>query len=262
MIVCRALLFVTIVAVSACGLGGDTVSRDVPRVVVSVAVSLSDALRRVADEFERTTDVTVVLNVGGSDTLATQLLAGASVDLFFSADTRQMDRVEAGGMVVTPTRVDLLSNQLVIVSHVDHAGHVSGITDLERSRVRRIAMGDPDSVPAGVYAREFLESVGIWDAVRSKVVPTRNVRAALAAVESGNADVGFVYRTDVALVESVAIAFVIPVDQGPQIRYVAAVTVDAPQDAVARQLLTFLRAGRARRIFEDAGFIGLGGASP
>ena len=261
MVTCRALLFVTILAVPACGLG-NTVSSDVPRVVVSVAVSLSDVLRRAADEFERTTDVAIVLNAGGSDTLATQLLAGASVDLFFSADSRQMDRVEASGGIVTSTRVDLLSNQLVAVSHIDRAGLVSGITDLERSRVRRIAMGDPDSVPAGVYAREFLESVGVWDAVRSKVVPTRNVRAALAAVEAGNADVGFVYRTDVALADSVGIAFVIPVDQGPQIRYVAAVTAEAPHGAGARQLLSFLRTGRARRIFEDAGFIALGGAPP
>lgn len=261
MVTCRVLVFVTILAVSACGLDR-SVSSEVPRVVVSVAVSLSEALGRAADEFERTTDVTIVLNVGGSDTLATQLLAGASVDLFVSADTRQMDRVEAGGGIVTPTRVDLLSNQLVVVSHLDRGGLVSRITDLERSRVRRIAMGDPDSVPAGVYAREYLESEGIWDAVRSKVVPTRNVRAALAAVEAGNADVGLVYRTDVTLSKSVGIAFVVPVDQGPQIRYVAAVTAAAPQNARARQLLTFLRTGPAQRIFEDAGFIALGGASP
>ena len=261
MVTYRAFSFVTILATSACSLG-DTASRDVPRVVVSAAVSLSDALRRAVDEFEQTTDVTVVLNVGGSDTLATQLLAGASVDLFFSADTRQMDRVEAGGRIVSSTRVDLLSNQLVIVSHVDPAGHVSAITDLERPRVRRIAMGDPDSVPAGVYAREFLESVGIWEAVRSKVVPTRGVRAALAAVEAGNADVGFVYRTDVVLAERVRIALAIPVDQGPPIRYVAAVTTEAPRGAAAQQLLTFLRGGHARRIFEDAGFIALGSAPP
>lgn len=261
MVAWLAVLFVPILAVSGCR-PGDTVSSEVPRVLVSVAVSLSHALREAADEFERTTDVTVVLNAGGSDTLATQLLAGAGVDLFFSADTRQMDRVEAGGRVVAETRVDLLSNQLVVVTHVDRAGEVSRVTDLERSQVGRIAMGDPDSVPAGVYARGFLESVGIWGAVRSKVVPTRNVRAALAAVEAGNADVGFVYRTDVTLVERVGIAFVIPIDQGPQIRYVAAVTADAPHETEARQLLSFLRSGRARRIFENAGFIALTGTQP
>jgi len=261
MVACRTVLFVTILAVLSCG-PGDTVSNEVSPVVVSVAVSLSGALRKAADEFERATDVTVVLNAGGSDTLATQLLAGARVDLFFSADTRQMDRVVAGGRVVTKTRVDLLSNQLVVVSHIDRVGKVSGVTDLGSSQVRRIAIGDPDSVPAGVYAREFLESVGIWDAVRSKVVPTRNVRAALAAVEAGNADVGFVYRTDVTLADRVGITFVIPVDQGPQIRYVAAVTSDAPHEAAARQLLQFLRSGRARRIFEEAGFIALPGTPP
>ncbi len=263
MIARLALLFVTTFTVSACGLGGTrSGSSDSPRILVSVAVSLSDALRRAADEFERTTGVAVDLNVGGSDTLATQLLAGASGDLFVSADTRQMDRVEAGGRIITSTRVDLFSNQLVVVSDVDLAGYVSGIRDLEGSRVRRIAMGDPESVPAGVYAQKFLKSVGVWDTVRFKVVPTRSVRAALAAVEAGNADVGVVYQTDVALAENVAIAFVIPVEQGPRIRYVAAVTAGAPHESAAKQLLNFLRASRARRIFEDAGFIALRGGPP
>jgi len=257
---CRALLCVAIFALSACS-DGETVSREVPRVVVSAAVSLANALRQALDEFERINDATVVLNVAGSDTLATQLLAGASVDLFFSADTRQMDRVEASGGILAPTRVDLLSNQLVVVSHVDDE-HVLEITDLAHPRVRRIAMGDPDAVPAGVYAREFLQSIGIWDAVRSRIVPTRNVRAVLAAVEAGNADIGFVYRTDVTLAENVEMAFAIPVDQGPEIRYVAAVTSDAPHEAAARQLLIFLGGGRARRIFEGEGFIALGATSP
>ena len=263
MITRLTLFFVTTFAASACGLGDiGSGSSDAQRIVVSVAVSLSDALRRASDEFERTTGVTVDLNVGGSDTLATQLLAGATGDLFVSADTRQMDRVEAGGRIITSTRVDLFSNQLVVVSSVDLAGYVSGIRDLESLRVRRIAMGDPESVPAGVYAQEFLKSVGIWDTVRSKVVPTRSVRAALAAVEAGNADVGVVYQTDVALAENVSIAFVVPVEQGPRIRYVAAVAAGAPHESTAKQLLNFLRATRARRIFEDAGFIALGGATP
>ena len=123
-------------------------------------------------------------------------------------------------------------------------------------------MGDPDAVPAGVYARQFLQSVGLWSAVRTKVVPTRNVRAVIAAVEAGNADVGFVYRTDLALAESLELAFAIPVDEGPQIRYVAAVAAAAPNESGARQLLAFLRGDIARRIFEDAGFITLGVTSP
>ena len=257
----RALLCAAILASSACG-SGESVPGAATRVVVSAAVSVSAALRRAANEFERTTDATVVLNVGGSDTLATQLLAGARADLFFSADTRQMDRVEAGGGILTSTRVDLLTNQLVVVTDLDRVGQLSKVTDLARPGVRRIAMGDPDAVPAGVYAREYLQSVGLWDAVQSKVVPTRSVRAALAAVEAGNADVGFVYRTDVPLTDGVDVAFVVPIDLGPQIRYVAAVTTEALHEAAARQLLTFLSGASARRIFEDAGFIALEATSP
>lgn len=224
---------------------------------MSAAISVSDALRRAADEFERRSGTTVVLNVGGSDTLATQLLGGASVDLFVSADTRQMDRVEAGGGILTPTRVNLFTNQLVVITHTDDVGIVSELSDLAKERVRRIAMGDPDAVPAGVYARQFLLTVGLWQAVQSKVTPTRDVRAALAAVAAGNTDVGIVYRTDVALAEDVEMAFAIPIDVGPPIRYVAAVTSDTRQEAAARRLLAFLLTDTAQRIFEDAGFMTL-----
>lgn len=252
----RVLICGALVAISACGADGTSSGGD-PPLVVSTAISVSDSLRRAADIFERSGGPTVVLNVGGSDTLATQLLGGARVDLFVSADTRQMGRVEAGGGILTPTRVNLFTNQLVVITHVDDVGMVSQPSDLAGERVRRIAMGDPDAVPAGVYARQFLRTVGLWGAVQPKVAPTRDVRAALAAVAAGNADVGLVYRTDLALAEDVEMAFAIPIDAGPPIRYVAAVTSDTTQEAAARRLLAFLLTDTARQIFEDAGFIAL-----
>ena len=228
-------------------------------VVVSAAISISEAMKHVAFEFEEASGMTVALNVGGSDTLATQLIAGASVDLFVSADLRQMNRVEVDGGILTATKVNLLSNQLVLVTHGDNPREFSGIGDLAESNIRRVAMGDPDAVPAGVYARQFLQVSGLWNAIRDKVVPTRNVRAVLAAVEAGNADTGFVYRTDVGLAENLEIAVAVPVDEGPEILYVAAATTNALNESGARQLLDFLRSEAAAQIFEDYGFIALHG---
>ena len=235
---------------------------DAPTIVASVAISVADVVRAVADDYEGRTGVRVVINSGGSDTLATQLLAGARVDLFVSADDRQMNRVEAGGALVSSTRVDLLANQLVVVTTHDRVSEIGALEALVGSGVRRIAMGDPAAVPAGVYARRYLQSVGVWDVLEAKVVPTRNVRAALAAVEAGNADVGFVYRTDLSVASGVGLSFAVPIDVGPAIRYPAAVTTDATDEAAARHFLQFLQGPDAGSLFVEAGFIPVGIVSP
>ena len=150
----------------------------------------------------------------------------------------------------------------MLVTHGENPREFSGIGDLAESNIRRFAMGDPDAVPAGVYARQLLQVNGLWNATRDKVVPMRNVRAVLAAVEAGNADAGFVYRTDVRLAENIKIAVAIPVSKGPEILYVAAVTANGPNESGARQLLDFLRSEAATQIFEDYGFIALNGGLP
>ena len=228
---------------------------------VSAAISLSDVLTTIADAYHQATGTRVVLNLAGSDTLAMQLIAGAPVDLFLSADRTQMDRVARLDRIQSETRVDLLANQLTIVVPVNRLGSVAAPEDLRLPVVRWIALGNPDSVPAGVYAKAYLESIGVWQDVRDKVVPTRNVKAALAAVEAGNVDAALVYRTDVALATDIRVAVDVPLQEGPAIRYPAAVVRDAENEASARHLLEFLQSGAARHTFEQAGFIVLGGWS-
>ena len=147
------------------------------RVRVSAAVSLTGPLERVADGFERDTGTAVELNLAGSSTLAAQILAGAPVDLFISADERQMDRVAAELLIDTETRVALLSNRLAVVVPAGEAGAPRGPAELRGPAFRRIAIGDPAGVPAGVYGRCYLASLGLWDALAPRVVPTRSVRA-------------------------------------------------------------------------------------
>ena len=223
--------------------------------LVSAAISLSGALERIASNYEHTSGTRTVLNVAGSDTLATQIVEGAPVDLFLSADDTQLDRVEARGLLVGGTRVDLLTNQLVTIVSTEWGGTVVEPCDLKSASIRHIAIGDPNGVPAGVYAKAYLDSIGLWESVADKIVPTRDVSAVLAAVEAGNADAGFVYRTDVLLSAGVHLAFEIPLDEGPNIRYSAAVITEAPSLIAARHFLEYLQSPNAQSIFEQAGFV-------
>ena len=226
-------------------------------VVVSVAASLSDAVGDVANVFEKQTGIQVLVNAAGSQILATQIIEEIPVDVFVSADERQMTRTIARGKMDQGSYLQLLSNQLVVVVPSDRLMGISRPDDLIAQSVRRIALGDPEAVPGGVYAREYLEQEGVWDALKSKVVPTRNVRAALRAVEAGTVDAGVVYRTDARQSVDAVIAFDVPVGRGPRIIYPAAVSTKPPNPESAMQFFLFLQTSNAQQIFEAYGFISL-----
>ena len=259
-------LFLTLAAAGGCGpaAGGDHGDADPPTLLVSAAASLSEAIGAVADRYEQEHGVRILLNVAGSQMLASQIIEGAPVDVFISADVLQMERAAAAGRIDAARRVDLLSNQLVVVVPSDRAGTVTKPRDLMEPSIERIALGDPEAVPAGVYARSYLESQGLWNALAGRIVPASSVRAALRAVEAGTVEAGIVYRTDVRASGGALIAFAVPPEDGPAIVYPAAIAVDAPDPAAAARFLDYLRSAAARRRFEAAGFIGLpavGGAA-
>ena len=241
----KASLFAVLALLPAVGTG----SRE--GVTVFAAASLADAVEEIGRAYEKDSGTRVVLNVGASSDLARQILAGAGADLFFSADRAQMDVVEKAGLVRGSDRVELLSNVLVVVVPADAPTRVGSPADL--ALLRRIALADPEAVPAGVYARRYLESIGLWSALKGRVIPTLNVRAALAAVESGNADAGLVYRTDAALSRRVRVAFTVTAEQGPRIVYVLAPLADSRKPA-ALELVRRLAGPAARTIFERYGF--------
>lgn len=248
------------IGVACAGPAGPPAGGGRPPVLVAAAVSLTEAVEAVAARFETATGDMVDLNLGASNTLATQIIAGAPVDLFISADARQMDRVDAAGQVDRASRVDLLSNRLVAVTRREGPVRVGAARDLAGASVRRIAIGDPDGVPAGVYAKAFLVAEGVWEALQPRLVPVRSVRAVLAAVDSGSADVGLVYRTDARTSPTLAVAFEVPSGRGPPIVYPAAIVAGARHRDGARRFLDFLMGPEASRVFEEAGFIVLGAA--
>jgi molybdate transport system substrate-binding protein len=224
-------------------------------VLVFAAASLTDSLHEIASDYEKTTTDHIVFNLGGSSTLARQIEEGAPADIFFSADEGKMNILEAKGLIVKWTRKSRLSNSLVIVVAAQGGAEVHSPQDLAIPRIKRIALGDPKAVPIGVYAREYLQSLKLWDSVQPKVVATDNVRAALAAVEAGDADASIVYATDAAISKKVKVAFAVPADAGPKISYPVALLHDSPQPSVAAKFLDYLNSDPAAKVFRKFGFI-------
>jgi len=222
---------------------------------VFAAASLTDALQEIGESCRNETGAAVGFSFGASSDLARQIVAGAPADVFFSADTAQMDAVEKAGLVAPEDRVDLLSNVLVVIEGAGASSTLAAPADL--AGVRRLALGDPEAVPAGVYARKWLESIGLWERLGQRVVPLLDVRAALAAVASGNADAAIVYRTDAALSKRVRIAFEVPKAEGPSILYVVA-AISSSRNPAARAFVKRLRSAEATRVFEKHGFIVIG----
>jgi molybdate transport system substrate-binding protein len=224
-------------------------------VTVFAAASLADALAEAGRNYQAATGETVALNFAASSLLERQIEAGAPADIFFSADEAKMDALAARGLIVTNTRVSRLSNALVVIVPQDAAAAVAKPEDLARAEVRRIALADPQAVPAGIYAKGWLTKIGLWSAVEKKIVPTANVRAALATVESGDVDAGIVFKTDAAISKKVKVACTAPAGQTPPISYPMAMIKETKQPELARKFLEYLQGAEAGRVFEKYGFV-------
>jgi molybdate transport system substrate-binding protein len=230
--------------------GAARAERPAGELLVFAAASLSDALREIATSWTEQTGQGVAFSFGGSGDLARQIRAGAPAQVFVSADAARVDELEKAGLVRPAERVELLSNRLVVVVPSGSALTPRRAADL--ASLPRLALADPASVPAGAYARQWLERAGVWATVAERVVPTLDVRAALAAVESGNVPAGVVYATDAAISRRARVAFEVPASEAPRIAYVAALLPGAGE--VARAFLARLRSPAAGAVFRRFGF--------
>ena len=223
-------------------------------VAVFAAASLTDSLREIAATYETQSGSKIVFNFGASSMLARQIEEGAPADIFFSADEAKMDRLEQKGLILSETRLSRLSNSLVIVVAKEKGAAIESPKDLATDKVRRLALAEPKTVPAGIYAKAYLQKQNLWSAVERKVVPTENVRAALAAVEAGNVDAGIVYKTDAAISKRVSVAYEVPIKDSPPISYSIAVVKEAKQPDDAKKFLRYLGSRDAADVFERFGF--------
>ena len=224
-------------------------------ITVFAAASLNDALKELASRFEAQSKHKVLFNFGASSLLARQLGAGAPGDLFFSADEEKMDSLERKGLIVSGSRKSVLSNTLVLAVETNSPLRLDGAMALRAAGIRRLAIAEPQTVPAGIYAKSWLQRCGLWDELAGKVIPTENVRAALFAVEGGNADVAIIYKTDALISKRVRIAYEVPVKETPGISYPVALLKGSKVPVAARELLTFLSDPSSLRVFERDGFL-------
>lgn len=240
------------------GFGGVLAGAAAEPLRVAAASSLADALREINAVFMRQPGREVELTLGGSNVLVRQIAAGAPADVLVAADAAGMEALAAGGLIAAGTRVNLLSNTLVLVVPAGSPLALRRPADLAEPGLTRFVTGDPRAVPVGIYAKKYFESVGLWERLKTKLVAVESARAALAAVGSGNIEAGIVYRTDALVSKKVRVAVEIPAAQGPRIIYPAAVLKDAAQPALARRYLDLLRSTASRVVFEKFGFIVLG----
>lgn len=231
------------------------------QVTVFAAASLTESLTQIAAEYEKTSGDKIIFNFGASSTLARQIEAGAPADIFFSADEARMDGLEKKGLIDPATRKSCLGNSLVVVVPADSTLKIQSASDLTNTIIKKIALADPQAVPAGVYAKAWLEQQHLWSVVETKVVPTENVRGALAAVAAGNVAAGVVYKTDAGISRKVKVAYEVPVADGPKITYPVARVNDSKQPAPAKKFLAFLASEKSAKVFREFGFIVLDASS-
>lgn len=222
--------------------------------LVSAAVSLTEALNECGTAFTAATGVPVRFNFAASNILARQIARGAPADVFVSADEPQMDYAARAGAIEPGSLATVASNQLVVVVPGATAPRWTTPRHLIEPSVKRIAVGDPVAVPAGVYARQWLQRIGLWRQAESRIVPAVSVRGALAAVSTGAVDVGIVYRTDAAAASGISVVYEVSGDAAPAILYPAAVVKQSLAISSARRFVKFLQGAAAQRILARHGF--------
>lgn len=222
---------------------------------VFAAASLIDVLKELAPAYESATGDKLTFNFAGSNVLARQIQEGAPADVFISADELKMNALEKAGLLAQGTKKALLSNTLVIVIPTDSKLEIPNPQALAGPEVKRIALADPAAVPAGIYSKEYLEKLNLWEKVKDRVIPTENVRAALAAVESGNVNAGIVYKTDAGISKGVKIAYEVPANDGPKIVYPIAVLKGSKTPAEATKFVEFLESDTVKIAFKKYGFL-------
>lgn len=225
-------------------------------VTVSAAASATNILTETARAFEANGPDRVRLSFAASSTLARQIINGAEVDIFLSANVAWMDTLEQRGLLVAGTRRDLLGNRLVLIAPVDSplSMRIAADMPLGEALLRlRLAIADPAHVPAGIYARQALRHFGLWDGVHRRLVFSASVRQALAYVARGEVAAGIVYASDAAISPRVRVLDTFPPSSHAPIRYPLARLKARPNDAADR-FLVFLRSADAIAIYKRYGF--------
>ena len=231
------------------------------QITVSAAASLKDVIEEIQLLYQQEHPETKIIhNFASSGSLQRQIEQGAPVDIFISAASKQMNKLEKQGLLITETRRDLLKNQIVLVTPKSNKNNnlkLDNFDDLATKDIKAIALGEPDSVPAGKYAQEVLTSWKIGDKVNSKAVYGKDVRQVLNYVATGNVDAGIVYRTDAQVANNVEIVATASETSHSPVIYPVAVIKDSNNLAAASELVDFFSTPKAQAVFEEYGFVSI-----
>ncbi|MBW4512356.1 MAG: molybdate ABC transporter substrate-binding protein [Scytonematopsis contorta HA4267-MV1] len=223
--------------------------------LVSTAASLKEVMEEIKTNYQQSKPgVTINYNFGASGALLQQIQQGAPADIFISAAKRQVDTLEQSGQLVSGTRSILARNRLVLIVPKRTVG-VTSFFSLTKDNIKKIALGEPRSVPAGQYAEQVLQKLGIYNKVKSKFVYANNVRQVLAAVEAGNADAGLVYRTDATISNKVKTVVAADEKYHSPIIYPMAVLKRSKNVAAATEFIRYLSSEQAKAILKKYGFL-------
>ena len=251
----RSVKFLTTIGLMFTMLSGCATDKQKPiELSIFAAISLTDALGEIGTAFTAENGIKIYYNFAASTTLQRQIEKGATADIFISASPRQVVALETNGLIEAESRRDLLTNRLVLVSDDTEEISVETLANLSMPEISRIAIGHPNIVPAGTYAKEALTHFGLWETLRPKLVFGTDVRATLAYVTAGNADVAIVYKTDTTLTRRIKVLCQLPPEAYTPIIYPAVVMQESQRKQLARRFMTYLHSMESGEIFEKHGF--------
>ena len=232
-----------------------TASSQPSALLVAAAASMQTVLQEITPLYQQSTaNIQVNYNFGSSGSLQHQIEQGAPIDVFISAATTQMNTLQQENLLVPNTRKNLLTNRLVLITPTTATLKLTDFSQLVQPQIQRIAIGEPNSVPAGQYATEIFKTLNILDRVKSKLVLGNSVRAVLASVETGDADAGIVYISDAKTSDRVVISAIADERLHPPIVYPIAIFKSSKLLTSAQNYLNFLQTNQARTIFKKYGF--------
>ncbi len=247
------LMFAILISLFAVNAYGKTTKK--VNLTISAAASLTDVMTEITKLYKKEKpNVSLTFNYGSSGALQQQIEQGSPVDVFLSAATKQMDALKSKKLLINSTVKTLLYNDIVLILPKNSKLSVKSFKDLSSKKVKTVALGEPTSVPAGQYAEQILSYYNILSSVKAKAVYAKDVREVLTWVESGNADVGVVYKTDALIIDKVKIAATAPASSHSPVVYPGAVIKASKNTTPAKEFLKFLTGSKAKTVFKKYGF--------
>ncbi|MEO1428079.1 MAG: molybdate ABC transporter substrate-binding protein [Cyanobacteria bacterium J06632_19] len=249
-------VLISFLTVVGCNQVTSSTNSQTVELTVSAAASMQDAMKEVAKVYQEAyPDIQIIYNFGSSGTLTQQIKQGAPVDIFISANEKFMDELDRKNLLLSESRKDLLKNNVVlIVPKKDNINNISKFQELTSPNIKRFSIGEPESVPAGQYAKQVLSNLKIYERLKSKTVFAKDVRQVLAYVELGNVDAGIVYGTDAKISKQVKVVDTASKNTHKAIIYPVAAIKRTKNPEVAQEFIQFLFSNAARDTFQKYGF--------